>query len=416
MGLAQSDCSVDMDPETFELLNRFPEGLDRRNEFPNMGMAGLCIFDWEDPEKAHVQQLIAEGGLTPAQQRGLGCFMGMMVGDAMGAPMEFSAVRYGATEFPNDGSLPKELWTRGHYNTFSLKPGQWTDDASMGLCLADSLLVKEGHFHPQDLRLRFVNWWALGLNNAFGFDNERRSKGSVGLGGNISQSMSEFMRDRTPYTLAGDRNTCGNGSVMRNAAVPLAYASDMAQGCQVARQQSKTTHQGDEAAECCAIMTWLAIQAMNEPNVGMKELLGRLPQFESPFYSIQCLVNSRKEERCEANKHLDLKDRNWNWKSPEFRYSPTRAERQPGYVGSYCMDALSMSLHCVWTTNSFTEAVLKIINMRGDSDSTASVCAQIAGSIYGIDQIPVSWRQAVQRWDAGGMCMLKAWRLMKLLK
>jgi ADP-ribosylglycohydrolase len=341
--------------------------------------------------------------------------MGMLVGDAIGAPLEFSAVRYDGIDFDESSTkeIPVKLWTQSGYNTFSLKPGQWTDDASMGICIADCLLTNKG-FDPLDLRLRFVNWWSMGYNNAFGFDEERGSKGSVGLGGNISQSMSEFMRDETPYTLAGDRFTCGNGSVMRNAAVPLAYHKDMAAGMDVARKQSKTTHQGDEAAECCAIMTWLAIQAINEPNLGKKELLERLPQFQSEYYSIQCLCNSVKEERNEGNKNLELKDRNWNWKNPNFRFSPTRAANQPGYVGSYCMDAMSMALHCVWTTESFSAAMLKIINLRGDSDSTGSVCAQIAGSIYGIDAIPQCWRDAVQRWDKN-MNMLKAFRLMKLL-
>ena len=48
-----------------------------------------------------------------------------------------------------------------------------------------------------------------------------------------------------------------------------------------------------------------------------------------------------------------LKDRDWNWRSPTHTYSPTRLKQQPGYVGSYCMDALTMALHTVWFTGSF---------------------------------------------------------------
>jgi ADP-ribosyl-[dinitrogen reductase] hydrolase len=134
-------------------------------------------------------------------------------------------------------SLPVQLWNAEEYNRFRLKPGQWTDDASMGLCLADSLLVKEGAFDPLDLRLRFHQWWTKGYNNAFGFDEERGSKSSVGLGGNISESMSEFLQKRTPYTRAGDSNTSGNGSVMRNAAVALCYHANIAAAVDVARKQ-----------------------------------------------------------------------------------------------------------------------------------------------------------------------------------
>ena len=340
--------------------------------------------------------------------------MGMFIGDALGAPMEFSPVRYGAREFDTVDSVPNDLWVKEGYNTFSLKPGQHTDDASMGLCLADSLLVHQGDFNPLDLRLRFVNWWSMGYNNAFAFDEERHSKASVGLGGNISQSMGEFLQKRTRFTQAGDNRTSGNGSVMRNAAVPLAYVNDLERAMKIAREQSRTTHQGDEAAECCAVMTWLIVQMMREPKLSKLELFGRLDSFESDFYSVKCLVKSEKEERRPSNEGLDLKDRNWNWKSGDFKFSPSRAASQPGYVGSYAMDALSMALHCVWTTDSFSEATFKIINLRGDSDSTGSVCCQIAGALYGIDAIPAAWIAAVQRWDAGGMNMLKAWRLMQL--
>ncbi len=69
--------------------------------------------------------------------------------------------------------------------------------------------------------------------------------------------------------------------------------------------------------------------------------------------SIQCLRDSSREERSPENEKADLEERDWNWKSRDFRYAKTRAENQPGYVGSYVMDALSMALHCLWTTDSF---------------------------------------------------------------
>jgi hypothetical protein len=47
------------------------------------------------------------------------------------------------------------------------------------------------------------------------------------------------------------------------------------------------------------------------------------------------------------------KDRNWNWRDKEFNYSPSRLDSNPGYIGSYCMDALSMALHIVLFTDSF---------------------------------------------------------------
>ena len=58
----------------------------------------------------------------------------------------------------------------------------------------------------------------------------------------------------------------------------------------------------------------------------------------------------------------------------------------PGYIGSYCMDALSMALHVVLFSDSFTEVVLKNADMGGDCDTVASIAGQIAGALYGMDE------------------------------
>jgi len=78
------------------------------------------------------------------------------------------------------------------------------------------------------------------------------------------------------------------------------------------------------------------------------------------------------------------------------------------------MDALSMALHCVYTTDSFSEAVLKVVNMRGDSDSVGAVTAQIAGAIYGVTSIEKSWIDVVLRHEKfEGDMFLRAYKLFK---
>lgn len=74
----------------------------------------------------------------------------------------------------------------------------------MGLCLADSLLCTGGKLCPLDLMVRFVAWWNCGYNNAFGNDPTNTRKHSVGLGGNISQSLGTFKHDGEPYATVGD--------------------------------------------------------------------------------------------------------------------------------------------------------------------------------------------------------------------
>ena len=103
-------------------------------------------------------------------------------------------------------------------------------------------------------------------------------------------------------------------------------------------------------------------------------------------------------------------DFNWNWRAEDFRYSPARATKDPDYIGSYCMDNLSMALHCVWSTETFEAAALKAANLCGDADTVAAVVGQLAGAIYGASAIPKSWIDHLRRWD-GGDIVLKSWLL-----
>ena len=81
-----------------------------------------------------------------------------------------------------------------------------------------------------------------------------------------------------------------------------------------------------------------------------------------------------------------VEDRNWNWKDHDFRYSQCRALDKPGYVGSYCMDALAMALHTVWKTSSFKEVAIINADLGGDCDTVGAIAGQIAGAMYGVDQ------------------------------
>merc|ERR1719276_486447 len=126
----------------------------------------------------------AQAESSVALDRAIGCMVGMGVGDALGAPLEFLP----ASDEPSSRSHfdIKRMTFKGEKNKFRLDRGQWTDDAAMGLCMADSLLLKGG-FDGSDMRVRFWCWWNLGYNNAFRKDPTRSN--SVGLGGNISKSL-----------------------------------------------------------------------------------------------------------------------------------------------------------------------------------------------------------------------------------
>lgn len=374
-------------------------------------LAAYCIlggaperFSRAQAALSHVRSQAADPDeATRILNRSLGCVLGNAIGDALGAPLEFASVRYGSKELTS--MCQDEIWLSPNaYNSFCLKPGQWTDDNSMALCLVDSLLCCGG-FDAIDLRQRFFLWVHFGYNNAFGRDPERRTKASVGLGGNISSSILEWKNEspRTPETSAGDKFTSGNGSVMRNSGIPVWFRDDLEAGMAAAYQQSKTTHGGDEAAELCRLLTFICIHFIRGSG---REFLEDLSAFRTPLYSVSCLAAAQCEEEHEQNANPifgGLENRRWDWRSREYRYCETRAKEQPGYVGSYAMDAVSMALHCVYSTDTFEAATLKAANLRGDSDSVCAVVGQLAGALYGASAIPEEWWEKVQQWDGGSI-------------
>ena len=355
--------------------------------------------------------------------RSIGSILGMAIGDAMGSRLEFQHFIYEDEyeKLKEKYNIPylEDMGTNpgGH---FKLEPGQWTDDTSMGLCLADSLLVNDGKLDKYDLMNRFIAWWIGGYNNAFRLLEKPRR--SVGLGGNISLSLHQYLKDPVEETNAGNKNTSGNGSIMRNAAIPICFNYDIKKACEKAKEQSLTTHQGIQAKECCNILTNIVVKILKEEDYEKNEKTNKKDYEKVDVKPI--LENLKKDELLDVKRNPDYKQfssiydnvtnlinheknsqENWNWKDGIYKYNKQRANSQPGYIGSYAMDNLAMSLNIVYRTKSFEDAIKKAVNLRGDSDSVASVVGQIAGAAYPIYEIPFNWIKAIYDWDEGEIAL-----------
>jgi len=278
VGAKQSRGAAHLDDDARRRAFTLPGGIYMLNDtYAPDALAKLSAVSAEDCERAAIA--IATG-LPPEHDRAVGCLVGLACGDALGAPLEFIPVRYdendntpsaaGVASTPPAGFEHAELWAdkseSRESNRFLLEAGQWTDDTAMALCLADSLLANRGEFHPRDLRLRFALWWGHGYNNAFGLDEGRRAHwgnlGSCGLGGCVGDAHEEFKRRPCDYTATGTLRSSGNGTIMRLAPVPILCRGDVAAAMELAWCQSKTTHQGDEAADCARLLAWLCAMAI----------------------------------------------------------------------------------------------------------------------------------------------------------
>ena len=335
------------------------------------------------------------------EKRSIGSMLGMGIGDAYGAVFEFKPVNrdlYNADNY-NKKFKSNMAWK---WNNNKIRCG-WTDDSSMGLCLADSLIVNNGSFDPQDIMRRFLAWWYCGYNNASMYQ-ETKSK-SWGLGGNIKASFVNYISNPVDFTTAGDKDTSGNGSIMRNAAIPIAYHNDLNLAMEYAEKQSKVTHQGNEAAGCCRLLTYIVWNILNEKKKDtLKDTLDSLLTEEN-LNDVNLVTDSVKglalsKESVESDKDKGSYE-NWNWKNKIFEYNEKRSKADPKYIGSYTMDNMAMSLHILYHTTSFEQAINVAVHLSGDADSVASVVGQIAGAFYGVENIPANWIKKLYVYDHG---------------
>ena len=269
-----------------------------------------------------------------------GCLLGLACGDAVGTTVEFKP----------RGSFPAVTDMTGG-GPFNLKAGQWTDDTSMALCLAESLLNK-GEFNAADQMGRYLNWWQWGYLSATGecFD----------IGMTVREALARFQDSGEPFSGSSDPYSAGNGSLMRLAPVVLFYYPDDARIAEFAASSSRTTHAAPEAVECCQLFAQLIALALAGAS---KAQLRQLP--ESNF-------SQPKVAAIAQGQYLDK----------------TREQ----IVGSgYSVASLEAALWCFQHTDSFAAAVLAASNLGDDADTTAAIVGQLAGAHYGVQGIPEGW-------------------------
>jgi ADP-ribosyl-[dinitrogen reductase] hydrolase len=264
----------------------------------------------------------------------------LAVGDAVGTAVEFK---------PRGSFEPLQDMVGG--GPFSLRAGEWTDDTSMALCLAASLL-ECGGFDAADQMHRYVRWRDEGYMSSNGrcFD----------IGGTVSNALFRFQLLGEPYAGVTHPRSAGNGCIMRLAPVPMYFAGNREQALHFAVESSRTTHATAECLEACRLF---ASQLFNTLNGADRETILSAEGLE--------LIESRIVAVAKGDylgKHSDQ-------------------VRGSGYV----VESLEAALWCFYHSSSFEEAILAAANLGDDADTTAAVCGQVAGAYYGVEGIPGNW-------------------------
>lgn len=269
-----------------------------------------------------------------------GCLLGLACGDAVGTTVEFKSRGTFRPVTDMVGGGP-----------FGLKPGEWTDDTSMALCLATSLLECNG-FDPLDQMERYSRWQIEGYlsSNGICFD----------IGNTVAQALDRFRATGDPFSGSTDPRAAGNGSLMRLAPVPMYYANDLDRVAHFSGESSRTTHGTQEAVDACRLFGVMLATALR---------------------------GESKEAILAGSFGLDLAPSILAIAAGSYRIRTRDEIRGSGYV----VKSLEAALWCFCQTDSFRDAILLAANLGDDADTTAAVCGQIAGAHYGRQGVPAGW-------------------------
>jgi len=289
-------------------------------------------------------------------ERYLGSMLGLAAGDAVGAQVEFMR--------PGDFEPVTDMVGGG---VFRLPAGAFTDDTSMALCLAQSL-VERGGFDPVDQLERYLRWIREGYMSSTGraFD----------VGGTCADAILRFEATRQPYCGSTNPNRAGNGSIMRLAPVPLFFAREPEKAVEMSAASSRTTHGAPNAVDGCRYLGALIVGAVS--GASKEELL-------SPRYTP---APGLWERAPLADAVREIADGSFVAKDPP-------EIRGTGYV----VDSLEAALWAFHRGHSFEEGLMLAVNLGDDADTTAAVYGQLAGAFYGVSAIPRRFRDRLAMRD-----------------
>ena len=260
--------------------------------------------------------------------RALGAYLGLAVGDALGATVEFMTAREIAVVHGMHHHIIGGGWLR-------LKPGQVTDDTEMALALGDALL-RGGLDDVNVIAAAYVKWMQTC---------------PVDIGNTCRRGIRRFMLQGT-IAAEPAPDSAGNGAAMRNLPSVLATLHDEIAFERTTIAQAHVTH--------------------NHPLSDAGTLtLGRMTRR---------LIRGEGLSAAHAEVALLLEHLS------EFRFAPW-----PGMTSGYIVDTVQTVFDAFFTTISFEDCLVKVVNRGGDADTTGALAGQLAGALYGVEAIPQRW-------------------------
>ena len=295
--------------------------------------------------------------------------LGLAIGDALGQPFEFQSAQ----------KISESSW-KGNYiygNVWKLEAGQWTDDTKMALCIADSLLENK-KFDVDDIAKRYIKWVESGdlrgIGNRCAAAINRMERGLPFIKcGEVEKPESTIDPDSLHHI--GDFVGCG--TVMRCAPIGIYYKDNWVERKRASVQDAMMTHNHQDAID---------------GNLFLNDYISLLSDDESDkFIDFDVVFN---QEYKSSHITTLLKQANHLAKNTDNFYDGLIL----GDDGT-AHETLASAVYCFLYGNSFEEAVVSSVLLGGDTDSRAAIAGALAGTYYGLENIPNSFLDGLEDKD-----------------
>ena len=275
--------------------------------------------------------------MTLLESRAVAAYLGLAIGDALGATVEFMTPREIAAQYKVHDSIRGGGWLR-------LKAGQVTDDTTMALALGRAILECGGRVD------------ALAVARAF--DEWMRGK-PVDIGNTVRRGLMRYRETGVPE-MPPSEHDAGNGAAMRILPVALATLGQPEEVVRVAcRAQAHVTHNNVLSDAAC-----LSLVRMLHDALAGAEKFALLHHHAHPLAALH----------------------------PEFAF---RGVKQVGNPSGYVVETMQAVFQALFDTDSFADCLIDVVNRGGDADTTGAIAGMLAGALYGLDALPGKWLQAL---------------------
>ena len=312
------------------------------------------------------------GHYNELKDKARGMLIGLAIGDALGAPVE---VGYTSQDIVALGDKIE------YYHEFKYPAGSWTDDTSMALCLADSLIEKEG-YDSYDIMEKYMQWWIKGYRSSVGH--------SIGIGQQTAMSLLKYTKHSTISKNEPKTHKSGNGAIMRLAPIIIANThkenyetkkvtkEELNKVTKMAVLSCRETHNSTEAEQVTELFATLLYYIMRgRTKEDIKKIVRKWNEQKSREGNDSWIANIKPL--------IEL----------AFFNDPEKLQNLWGYI----VHTFTIALWGLLNFDNFRDGMLAVIRLGGDTDTNAACYGQLAGAYYGYGAIPRKWSNFIYASD-----------------